>query len=322
MVPSKAASSSLSTDALSHAASSEVSATDINRIRAAVAKLPRYSATGEWAVDKDLRSKHKLLCTMVIAALVDPEYVRPLYEAFVTVQNEKEKRLHQNAKLAIQFAEKQSCPKALPEQTHSEFVCSKGGPNVQQCSSHCVGGAKTNPCQTCGRHSLSNPQQQADRTQKEVITQQQQPQKRTNPSTAVATEARERPRECRPPVVDCGPVSPGDWLQILDFQPRVASDPYSRSILMFEVSLGAIPMIITTCTSYCELSVKPGDWLWVAKVTFDCKGRPSIFQFVSTSEDSELQFQAQFVRAIVPASPEPLSVSRDHTKAPKNLLKW
>ena len=232
MVPSKAA-----------------SLTVINRIRAAVAELPSgYSATGEWAVDKDLREKHRLLCKI---------------EALLTVLNAKEKRSHQNANL----------------------------------------------------------QRQADRIQQEVITQQQQPQKNTNRSTAVTTEARERPREWRPPVVDCGPVSPGDWLEVLDFQPPLASDPHSRSILMFEVWLGWIPMIITTCTSCCELSVKPGDWLWVAEVTFDCKGRPSIFDLASTSQDSELEFQAQFLEAKVPAPPpaaaQPTPRARPRQPAPE-----
>ena len=303
MVPAKAASSSQSTDALSHSASPEVSASDINRVREAVAKLPKYSATGESAVDKDLSSKHKLLCTMVIAALTQPEYVLPMHEAYLTVLNAKEKGWQRSAILANQITEKQSCPMARPEQTHSEFVKAKGGPHVQECSSHCVGGAKANPCQTRGRHSLSTPQQQADRIQKEVMTQQQQSQKKTDRSTAVAMEARERPREWRVPVGDCGPVSPGDWLQILDFQPPLAFDPYSRSILMFEVSLGWILMIITTCTSYLEISVKPGDWLRVANVTFDGNGSPSIFQLVSMSEDREHQFQAQFVRATVAEPP-------------------
>ena len=297
MVPAKEASSSQSTDALSHPTSPELSEKDITRIREAVGRLPKYPTTGQWTTDKDLKSKHRLLCTMVIGALTQPDYVLPMHEAYLTVKNAKSQTKEPNQ--GAKPKSPRSSQTSLPEQTHSKCAKSKGGPSVQESSPQCVGVAKGNPCPTRGRQSSSNPQHQADRSQEEGITQQQQPQKKTDGKTAGAMKARERPREWWRRR-ECGPVSPGDWLQIYDIHLPYERDPLSRSLLFFEVSLGWMPLMITTCSSYLEDSVKTGDWLWVREVTFDRNGSPSIFQLVKTSKDRELDFQAQFVEATIP----------------------
>ena len=60
-------------------------------------------------------------------------------------------------------------------------------------------------------------------------------------------------------------------------------------------------MIITTYASYLEVSVKPGDWLQVKRVTFARSGSPSVFHLVMTSKDTAFDFQAQFVEAFIRA---------------------
>ena len=302
MVPAQEASSSHSIDALSHPTSLEFSETDIIRIREAVGKLPKYPKTGQWATDKDLSKKHTLLRTMVRSALMQPEYVLPMHEAYLSMLNRKSQIIGPN-----QEAEPRS-PKgsqtSLPKQTHSKCEKSKGGPSVQKSSPQRVGGAKANPCPTRGQQCSSKPQHQADQSQKESMTQQQQPQTKTEGKTAVATKACENPSESeRPP--DCGPVSPGDWLQICDVDPPYEKDILKPHRLSFEIWLGCVIMRIITWSSYLE-HVEEGDWLWVRSVTFNKKGVPWIFQFVKRFKDTDVDIQARFVEAQIlePAEPE------------------
>ena len=165
-------------------------------------------------------AKHTLLRTMVMSGRMQPEDVLPMHEAYLNVLNRKSQIIGPN-----QEAEPKS-PKglqtSLPKQTHSKCEKSTGGLSVQESSPQCVGGAKANPCPTRGQQSSSKPQYQADQSQKESMTQQQQPQTKTDGKTAVATKACENPSESERPR-ECGPVSPGNWLQTCDVLPEVFS---------------------------------------------------------------------------------------------------
>ena len=305
MVPAKVASSSQSIDTLSHPTSLEFSQEHINRSHAAVKRLPKYPKTGEWATDNDLMAIHTLLRTMVMSALMHPEYVRSMHEGYLSALNRKSQIIGPN-----QEAEPQR-PKgsqtSLPKQTQSNCEKSKGGPSVQESSPQCVGGAKANPCPTRGQQSSSKPQHQADQSQKEGMTQQQQPQTTTDSRTAVETKACENPSESERSR-DCGPVSPGDWLQLCDVEPPYAEGILRPHRLFFEISLGCMNMRITTWASYLQ-HVKVDDWLQVKRVTFNKRGVPFSYEFVKRFKDTELHVEARYVKAEIlePAEPECLS---------------
>ena len=187
MVPAKEASSSQSIEVLSHPTGLKFSEKDIDRIRERVGKLPWYPKTGTPAMDKELKSKHRLLRTMVTTALMQPEYIPPMYAAYLSLLNSKSQIIGPNQEAKPQSP--RGSQTSVPTQNHSKCEKPKGGPSVQESSPQCVGGAKANPCPTRGQQSSSKPQHQADQSQKESMTQQQQPQTKTEGKTAVATKA-------------------------------------------------------------------------------------------------------------------------------------
>ena len=313
MCPAKAASSSQSMDARSHPTRFAFTEGEITDIREAVGKLPPYPKTDEPATDRDLKETHRLLRTMVMYALMNPECVPAMYEAYLNKLKEKGQIIGPN--LEAESKSPRGSQTSVPTQSHSKCEKSKGGPSVQKGSPQCVGGAKASPCPTRGQQSSSKPQHQADQSQKEGMTQQQQPQTTTDSRTAVETKACENPSESERPR-DCGPVSPGDWLQICDVEP-----PYEEGILQphrlfFEISLGCMQMRIITWSSYLE-HVEVGDWLWVRNVTFNKQGVPLIFQLVKRFKDTDLHFDVRFVEAQILEPAEPESLSHDEvTGAP------
>ena len=305
MVPAKEASSSRSIDALSQSTGLEFTEKDITRIREAVGKLPWYPKTGQKEMDKDLKSKHRLLRTMVTSALMQPEYILPMHKAYLSELNNKSQIIGPNQEAKPKSP--RGSQTSVPTQNHSKCEKSKGGPSVQESSPQCVGGAKASPCPTRGQQSSSKPQHQADQSQKESMTQQQQPQTKTDGKTAVATEASEDPSE-KEEERDCGPVTPGDMLQICDVEPPIQEDILQAHHLFFEIPLGCVKMRIITWTQYLE-HVTVGDWLRVRRVTFNKKGVPLIFQLVKRFKDTDLHFDVRFVEAQIlePAEPECLS---------------
>ena len=139
------------------------------------------------------------------------------------------------------------------------------------------------------------------------MTQQQQRQTTTDGKTAVATRAREDPSG-EEEIRDCGPVSPGEWLEICDIQPPIEEDDLQAHYLFFEKPLGCVTMRIITWAQYLE-HVTVGDWLRVGRVTFNRKGVPLIFQLETRFKDTDLHFDVRFVEAQIlePAEPECLS---------------
>ena len=312
MLPAKTASSSQSMDARSHPTRFAFTESDITNIREAVGRLPPYPKTDEPATDRDLKETHRLLRTMVMYALMNPECVPAMYEAYLNKLKEKGPIIGPN--LEAESKSPRGSQTSVPTQNHSKCEKSKGGPSVQKGSPQCVGGAKASPCPTRGQQSSSKPQHRADQSQKESKTQQQQPQTKTDGKTAVETKARADPwaeeRER-----DCGPVSPGVMLQLCDAEPPIEEGNLQAHRLIFHIpsgGSGGVTLRIITWTQYIE-HVAVGDRLRVRSVTLSKKGGHLMYQLVKRFGDKDLHFDVRFVEAQVlePAGPDPLPLDDD-----------
>ena len=311
MLPAKTASSSQSMDAQSHPTGLRFTERDEVEIREAVWRLPPYPKTDQHATDQDLKNKHRLLRTMVMFALMHPECVPSMYEAYLNHLNKGSQIIGPN-----QEAESKSLKgsqTSLPKQTHSKCEKSKRGPSVQENSPQCVDGARANPCPTRGQHASSKLQHQAVQSQKEGMTQQPQPKTQTNDMNKEEAEESDNPSESMP--LDCGPVSPGDWLEICDVQPTIKEDIVQAHDLFFEIPLGCVTMRIITRTKHLE-HVTVGDRLRVKSVTFNKQGELMRLRLVKRFKGKDVVIQTRLEETQILGRAESECLPDDEVTAP------